>query len=163
MFARTSMVVVGMVGAFALGLTIGPQLDANRHVVAAPPGAAVPALDTAPASATAALPTRSAGPRLERVLPASSRPVQAQVQQLLNPGSDVAVAAKGFDNARELMTVAYAARNTEIPFLLLKHRVLTQRKSLAVAIRESKPELNEVAEVNRARAEAKAGLARLSS
>ena len=30
------------------------------------------------------------------------------------------------------MTVAYAARNTDIPFILLKHRVLEQRMSLAV-------------------------------
>jgi len=58
--------------------------------------------------------------------------------------------------------VAHAARNTEIPFILLKHRVLDQGMSLARAIRASKPELNEDAEVNRARADAKADLARIS-
>ena len=108
-------------------------------------------------------PARTAAPRLERVLPASAEPVQAQVKLLLNRGTDVRAAAKGFPNARELMTVAYAARNTDIPFVLLKHRVLNERQPLAVAIRDLKPELNEVAEVNRARAEAKADLARMSS
>ena len=73
------------------------------------------------------------------------------------------LAADGFHNARQFMTVAYAARNTEIPFVLLKHRVLTERMSLGRAIRESRPELDEAAEVTRARAEAKADLARISS
>ena len=61
------------------------------------------------------------------------------------------------------MTVAYAARNTDIPFVLLKHRVLTEQMSLARAIGASRPELDAAAEVNRARAEAKADLARISS
>ena len=162
MFDKTSVMVLGMAGAFALGLAVGPQLDANRlparkpvaAAPAAPPAATVKVVNTA---------TPPAAPRLERVLPATAKTVQRQVQGLLNEGADVRVAAAGFPNARELMTVAHAARNTEIPFILLKHRVLEERMSLARAIRESKPELNEVAEVNRARAAAKADLARISS
>ena len=61
------------------------------------------------------------------------------------------------------MTVAYAAKNTNIPFMVLKHRVLTEGKPLAAAIAEFKPELDEVAEANRARAEARADLARIQS
>jgi hypothetical protein len=156
------MVSLGLVGAFALGLTVGPQLNANRLSDAEARAAAVAA--TTPAVATeVAVPARTTPPRLERVLPATAKPVQEHVKQLLNRGTDVRRASQGFPNARELMTVAYAARNTDIPFILLKHRVLNERKSLAVAIREFKPELNEVAEVNRARAEARADLARLSS
>jgi hypothetical protein len=41
--------------------------------------------------------------------------------------------------------------------------VLTERMSLGRAIRESRPELNESAEVSRARAEAKADLARIQT
>ena len=104
------------------------------------------------------MPAGTTAPRLERVLPASAPPVQQRVKLLLNRGADVRRASEGFQNARELMTVAYAAKNTDIPFILLKHRVLNERKSLAVAIREFKPELNEVEEVNRARAEARAEL-----
>ena len=160
MFDKTSVMVLGMAGAFALGLAVGPQLDANRLAAPAPVAAAAPA---SPPVALVKASTSTAGPRLERVLPATAKTVQRQVQGLLNEGADVRVAAAGFPNARELMTVAHAARNTEIPFILLKHRVLEERMSLARAIRESKPELNEVAEVNRARAAAKADLARISS
>jgi len=159
MFDKTSVMVLGMAGAFALGLAVGPQLDANR-LPAPTPVATAPA---APAAEVAKTATPAAAPRLERVLPATAKAVQQQVRGLLNAGADTRVAAAGFSNARELMTVAHAARNTDIPFILLKHRVLDERMSLARAIRESKPELNEVAEVNRARADAKAALARLSS
>lgn len=162
MFDRTSFVALGMAGAFALGLAVGPQLNANRLAAPAPaaPTDAAPPAAAAPDDGTA---VRSAAPRLERVLPASAPPVQQQVKLLLNRGADVRAASKGFPNARELMTVAYAAKNTDIPFVLLKHRVLNERQPLAVAIRELKPELDEVAEVNRARAEAKADLARMPS
>ena len=161
MFDRTSMMVLGMAGAFALGLAVGPQLDANR-ITTSP----APTVTTAPAArleAAVNTPGSAAAPRLERVLAATAQPVQQHVKRLLNDGADVQLAAAGFSNARELMTVAHAARNTEIPFILLKHRVLDEGMSLARAIRASKPELNEVADVNRARADAKADLARISS
>lgn len=161
MFDKTSMVVLGMAGAFALGLAVGPQLDANRLGSPAPIAAAGAPASPPPAQVNAS--ASVAAPRLERVLPATAKAVHQQVRGLLNDGADVRVAAAGFPNARELMTVAHAARNTEIPFILLKHRVLDEHMSLARAIRASKPELNEVAEVNRARAAAKADLARISS
>lgn len=160
MFDKTSMMALGMAGAFALGLAVGPQLDANRI---APRVVAATAAPTAPPLAAASTAARTTAPRLERVLAATAKPVQQHVKGLLNAGSDPQLAAQGFSNARELMTVAYAARNTDIPFLLLKHRVLDERMSLARAIRASKPALNEMAEANRARAEAKANLARISS
>lgn len=161
MFDKTSMMVLGMAGAFALGLAVGPQLDANR--LASPSPIATAAL-AAPPGNTVTTAAAIAAPRLERVLPATAKVVQQQqVKGLLNHGADVRLAAAGFPNARELMTVAHAARNTDIPFILLKHRVLTEGMSLARAIRESKPELNEVSEVNRARADAKTDLARISS
>ncbi|MBP7776354.1 MAG: hypothetical protein KA371_04445 [Acidobacteria bacterium] len=170
MFARTSAVILGMVGAFALGLTLGPQINANRPAAAAPevvvrPDVAreLPARVTPATGGAVALNVRAEAPRLERVLPASARPVQQHMKRLLNDGADVEAAAEGFHNARELMTVAYAARNTDIPFVLLKHRVLTEQMSLARAIGASRPELDAAAEVNRARAEAKADLARISS
>lgn len=164
MFARTSIVaVLGMVGAFALGLTVGPQLDANR-ATASTPAVTAPAPAADDAVVERPLPARKiTTPKLERVLPAEAKPVQMQVKQILNRGTDVKVAAEGFQNARELMTVAHAAQNTEIPFVLLKHRVLTERKSLAAAIREFKPELDGPAEVSRATTQAKADLARISS
>ncbi len=164
MFARTSIVaILGMVGAFALGLTLGPQLDATRDSNS--PAVTAPAPEPEP-TVVAERPLqarRITAPKLERVLAAEAKPVQQHVKHILNRGTDVRVASEGFQNARELMTVAYAARNTDIPFVLLKHRVLTERKSLASAIREFKPELDETAEATRARANAVADLARLPS
>lgn len=162
MFARTSTIMLGLVGAFALGLTIGPQLSAPRTVATAPARHVAPDAP-APAAPAASAAPRTAAPRLERVLPASAPPVRQRVERLLADGTDVTVAVDGFHNARQLMTVAYAARNTEIPFVVLKQRVLTERMSLSRAIRESRPDLDETAEVTRARAEARADLARIAS
>src|SRR5262245_1643230 len=132
MFARTSMVIIGMVGAFALGMIVGPQINAQGDDA---PAAVVTAAPDAPVVTPEPVATvRPAASRLERVPPASAPAVKQQVKRLLNTGADVSMAAEGFGNARELMTVAYAARNTDIPFVLLKHRVLKQRMSLASAI-----------------------------
>jgi hypothetical protein len=161
-FTNASLVSIGLVGAVALGLSFGPSSGASG---AAPMDPVVSAA-TAPApevKVEAPLPSRPYPPRLERVPTASAKPVQEHVKGLLNRGADVRKAAEGFPNALQLMTVAHAARNTDIPFMVLKHRVLTEGKPLAAAIAELKPELNEVAEANRARAEARADLARLAS
>jgi hypothetical protein len=154
------MVALGMIGAFALGLTVGPQITANRNL------AVEPVVEAAPAPARAdsidlPAPPRAVTPQLRRVPAATAEPVQQRVKLLLNRGTDVRMAADGFANAYQLMTVAYAAKNTDIPFLVLKNRVLAERQPLAAAINEFRPELDEAAEVTRARAEARADLARL--
>ena len=161
MFDRTSRVVLGVVGAFALGVIAGAQLDRPSTPSMSQSLEAAPAAASAPAPATP--PSRARAVRLERVPPATAPAVQQHVKRLLNAGTNPELAAEGFGNARELMTVAYAARNTDIPFVLLKHRVLRERMSLASAIQQSRPELDEVAEVNRARAEARADLSRMAS
>jgi hypothetical protein len=48
MFDKTSMMVLGMAGAFALGLAVGPQLDANRLGSPAPPPAPLAAASEPP-------------------------------------------------------------------------------------------------------------------
>lgn len=161
MFDRTSRVVLGVVGAFALGVIAGAQLDRPSTPSMSQAVEAAPAAASAPAPATP--PSRARAVRLERVPPATAPAVQQHVKRLLNAGTNPELAAEGFGNARELMTVAYAARNTDIPFVLLKHRVLRERMSLASAIQQSRPELDEIAEVNRARAEARADLSRMAS
>lgn len=161
MFDRTSRVVLGVVGAFALGVIAGAQLDRPSTPSMSQSLEAAPAAASAPAPATP--PSRARAVRLERVPPATAPAVQQHVKRLLNAGTNPEMAAEGFGNARELMTVAYAARNTDIPFVLLKHRVLRERMSLASAIQQSRPELDEIAEVNRARAEARADLSRMAS
>ena len=69
------------------------------------------------------------------------------------------VAAEGFRSAEEFATVAHAARNTNLPFMVLKHRVLNEGRTLADAIHDSKPEIDGKAEVARAEAAAKSDIA----
>lgn len=157
--ATASMVSLGVAAAFGLGIAVGPRIDRSTEAVASV--VETPVAAAAPSAPATAAPVRAA--RLERVPTASAKPVQKHVKQLLNRGTDVEKAAEGFPNAYQLMTVAYAARNTDIPFVVLKHRVLTEGKPLATAIGELKPELDVTAEANRARAEARADLARLSN
>ena len=81
-----------------------------------------------------------------------------RVKTVLNRGADPEIAAADFRSAEQFMTVAHAARNTQVPFMLLKHRVLEEGQTLAAAIEQSKPELNAKDEVARAQAAARADL-----
>jgi hypothetical protein len=81
------------------------------------------------------------------------------MQPLLNKGADMNIASEGFRSAEQFATVAHAARNTEVPFMVLKHRVLDERQTLSAAIHASKPDLNAADEANRARAQAKGDFA----
>lgn len=166
MFARTSLAALGMVGAFALGLVVGPHFHAPDPSMtpAAPAIVSAPEPDPTPAPVKAARPKAAReSVRAERLPSTTSPAVQRNVIGLLNRGANPAMAADGFADSRELITVAHAARNTDIPFVLLKHRVLEQKMTLAAAINASRPDLDETAEANRARAEARADLAQLDN
>jgi hypothetical protein len=65
------------------------------------------------------------------------------------------VASEGFRDSEQFAAVAHASRNVDIPFMVLKHRVLEEGQTLAQAIHSSKPELNARMEAQRARAEAR--------
>jgi hypothetical protein len=69
------------------------------------------------------------------------------------------IASQEFKDGEQLAIVAHAARNTQIPFMVLKHRGLEEGKSLADAIQEFKPELDAKAEAARAKVEAKSDVA----
>ena len=72
-------------------------------------------------------------------IPVSAPELQARLKPLLNRGTDMTMAADGFTDAGEFAAVAHAARNTAVPFVVLKDRVLSEKKTLAAAIHESKP------------------------
>jgi hypothetical protein len=164
---KSLALAMGFVVAMALGVWVGPYLTDrapfNRdHKTAAQ--------DMAPAQApgrhAAARPTAATRESSRDAVPAvalSTPELQARLKPVLNKGTNMTIAADGFRSAEEFATVAHAARNTEVPFMVLKHRVLTEGKSLAKAIRESKPDVNANAEVRRARAEAKSDLNDLAS
>lgn len=164
-FGKGAAVVGGFVGAFALGVLTGPHIVDDgtvatfTHSVVSPadsPGS--PSTSRRPASATRVT-TRAATP----VIAPSTATLHEHLKPLLNKGTDMTIASQGFRTAEQFAMVAHAARNTDVPFVLLKHRVLNERKTLVAAIRESKPEINAEIEANRAIAEARSDLARLAS
>jgi len=153
-------VIVGVLAIAALGVWWGTTRMDRYTEVAAPPAAAVsPSAETAkprraPAPRTVA--TRHAekttiAPDVVPVLPATQPALQEQLKPVLNRGTRMAQAAEGFRDAEQFATVAHAARNTGVPFAVLKHRVLDERQTLARAIRASKPDLDAEHEVTRAR------------
>ena len=54
--------------------------------------------------------------------------MQARLKPVLSKGTDVQKAAEGFRDARQFATLAHAARNTQVPFVVLKHHVLNERE-----------------------------------
>ncbi|MGE4056358.1 MAG: hypothetical protein AB7F99_16320 [Vicinamibacterales bacterium] len=96
------------------------------------------------------------------VVTSSSPELHARLKPLLNRGADVRIAAADFEDAAQFAAVAHAARNTEIPFMLLKHRVLHDGMSLTDAIRSLRPDANAGVEAELAAAEAMVDLASLA-
>ena len=78
-------------------------------------------------------------------------------------GTKLPLAVEGFTSAEQFATLAHAARNTQVPFILLKHRVLTEGQSLEEAILASKPDIDARMEVNRARDEARSDMQALAT
>ncbi len=179
---KTSALAAGFVGAVALGVAIGPTVHDRWSSTPAPtstPSAVV--TESAPAppaararrSAPAASVVRSERQARQEArqalpdLPGSVKSVKVEVwdpelrnrvKAVLNPGTRMELAAADFETPREFVTVAHAARNTSVPFMVLKHRVVNEGRTLAEAIHESKPELDAKAEVARALAAAEADL-----
>lgn len=179
---RTSAAALGLVGGLALGAWIGSELTSGREV-AAPEPAAVTAQAPVeePAAAAPAKPkrvtrvARAAGaapaveapapesaPKLVMTIPVSAPELQEKMKPILARGTKVALAVEGFTDAEQFATIAHAARNTQVPFILLKHRVLTEGQSLEDAIRASKPDLDARSEVERAREAARNDIATLT-
>lgn len=166
-FGRTSVLVLGVLCGLALGIAGGTVVGLKLGQRASSE-IQVPATRNEPRSVAAGqnrrVAARRAIPRTAKaVIPVSAPELQKQLKPLLNKGSDMTLAARDFRDAEQFAAVAHAARNTNVPFVLLKHRVLNQGKTLAEAIRESKPDLNALAEANRARAEARSDLVALTT
>jgi hypothetical protein len=164
---KSLALAMGFVCAMALGVWVGPYVREhapfNRdHQTAAHETARPTPAPQAAAERSSAASARAAREAAPAVAP-SEPELQARLKPVLNRGTNMTIAAEGFRSAEEFATVAHAAKNTDVPFMVLKHRVLTEGKSLAKAIRESKPDINANAEVRRARAEARTDLQELES
>jgi hypothetical protein len=179
---KAGLLTAGLVGMFSLGVLTGPTIRHSWSTMNEPQATVAAPADE---SSTPA-PVKAERPRPRARTASSARPHEAvatkesaetantartipvsqwqpelrdRVKSVLNPGARLEIAAADFGDSEQFITVAHAARNTKVPFMVLKDRVVNQRQPLADAIREFKPELDAKAEVTRARAEARSDLA----
>jgi hypothetical protein len=151
--------IVGVLAVTALGVWWGPSLMDRDKEVTAPPAAVSPSAETAkprrapaPRATVAKKDTEKTtiAPDVVPTLPAMQPELHARLKPILSRGTRMELAAEGFRDAEQFATVAHAARNTGVPFAVLKHRVLEEKQTLARAIGESKPDLDAEHEVTRA-------------
>ena len=168
-FGRWLAFAVCLVAAMAVGIWMSPYIRGYQSAAAVQTvGAPAQGAET-PQSAKQAAHRRSARPRAADTtakatsISLSTPELHAQLKPLLNKGANMNVAAEDFRDAEQFAAVAHAARNTEIPFMVLKHRVVNERKPLATAIRELKPDVNAAVEAKRAQAEARSDIASLAT
>lgn len=160
---KTSLIAAGFTGSMALGVWMAPYVTdrgADTPVVtAAEPAvvAAAPAPASAPRASLAEREARETTARVAAVAP-SSPELQARLKPVFASGTDVEKAAAGFDSSEQFAVIAHLARNTGVPFVLLKHRVLDEGRSLTEALTMSNADVDARLEVNRARAAARADI-----
>jgi hypothetical protein len=166
---KASALTAGFLGAVALGIAIGPSLTHRDSTVTTAPAVeatqpeATPAPPRPVARAKKAKPSADTPTKPAATISLAAPELRERLKPVLNRGSNMDKATDGFRDAEQFATVAHAARNTNVPFVLLKHRVLNQGKSLATAIRESNPDLDAASEVARARTQARTDLASIAS
>jgi hypothetical protein len=182
---KTSAATLGLVGGIALGAWMGSEMTLlnGREVISPAPAivsvqpieeTAAPAIRSTPRRLTRVArpvpvpialdaPAPESAPKLVMTIPVSAPELHQRMKPVLARGTKLPLAVEGFSSAEQFATLAHAARNTQVPFILLKHRVLTEGQSLEAAIRASKPEVDARAEVARARSEAKTDIAAISN
>lgn len=180
---KTSAATLGLVGGLALGVWVGSEMTSNREVVTPEPAAVTataaeePAAPTTPAkakrvtratraglrAAVVNAPAPESAPKLVMTIPVSAPELHQRMKPVLARGTKLPLAIEGFTSAEQFATLAHAARNTQVPFILLKHRVLTEGQSLEDAIRASKPEIDAKTEALKAKGEARADILSLTS
>ena len=156
---KAALLTIGIAGALAIGI----GLSMNHRESTTPESATVANAPSAPiATERSTKPARPA----DAVTPVAMRPVspkspelEHRLKPLLNRGTNMELAAEGFKDWRDFATIAHASHNTQVPFVVLKHHVLKEGRTLESVISELKPDLDAKAEVSRAREEASADLA----
>ena len=178
-FGKTAAFTASFIGVFALGVWTGPYVvkstapDASAAVTheAAPAPVATAATARPASKSRDVVGTKGFAAKSDRAaefaplnssVGVSQPDLHSRLKPLLKSGANMEIAAEGFNSAEQFATVAHASQNTEVPFMLLKHRVLNEGDTLVAAIRKSKPEADAVVEVDRARAEARVDLSQLN-
>lgn len=159
--AKASLIAMGFVGSMALGVWMAPYVT-DRDTRASDTTAAItePSTDralAAPTRTTPASEARVAPTRISTVAP-SAPALHARLKPVLSSGTNIEMAAEGFNDSEQFATLAHLSRNTGVPFVLLKHRVLNEGRSMDEAVKMSKPDVDATLEIDRARAAARADL-----
>ena len=182
---KTSAATLGLVGGLALGAWIGSEMTLlnNRAVISAEPAAVTATAPEEPAApVTRAKPKRvirvpraasgavaantpapESAPKLVMTIPVSAPELHQRMKPVLARGTKLPIAVEGFTSAEQFAALAHAARNTQVPFILLKHRVLTEGQSLEEAIRASKPDIDAKTEALKAKGAARADILSLTT
>jgi hypothetical protein len=178
---KFSAATLGLVGGIVLGAWIGAEMTQLRDKTTPEPATVTtqaveePAAPTAPikpkrvtraarvaSGAAVDAPAPEAAPKLVMTIPVSAPELHARMKPVLARGTKLPLAIEGFTDAQQFATLAHAARNTQVPFILLKHRVLTEGQSLEDAIRASRPDIDARVEALRAMGEARADILSLT-
>jgi hypothetical protein len=156
---KATLLTIGLAGALAIGILA----IANHRESTTPDSATVADVPSAPIATER---STKAAPRADAVTAVAMRPVspkspelEHRVKPLLKKGTNMDVAAEGFKDWRDFATIAHASHNTQVPFMVLKHHVLNEGRTLESVISEFKPDLDAKAEASRAREEASQDLA----
>lgn len=176
MKGNTSAATLGLAGGLALGVWIGSEATSREVTSPEPAAVATKAVDEPAATAAPAKPKRvtraaraassaaveapapESAPKLVMTIPVSAPELHERMKPVLARGTKLSMAVEGFTDAEQFAAVAHASRNTQVPFILLKHRVLTEGRSLEDAIRASKPDIDARIEALRAKGMARADI-----
>ena len=156
---KTFALFVALLGAAAVGVVARPYIIHDRPAETVAVAPAIPAAEPRVAKAPSQPIAAARAAKVAEVTPL----LQDRVKPLLKHGTDMNMAAQGFSKAEDFAAVAHAANNCDIPFVLLKHRVLDEHMTLARAIETYRPMVAADVEANRARAEARSDVAATTS
>ena len=170
-WAKGIALVMAFVGAVALGVFIGPHVTHRDQTSTDMVSSTAPATTAAEQSEPKHGRTAHGPVRAKKPNPAKTAPAWTPAGAPGATPPEVPAAAPALhqrlkpllNSAEQFAAVAHAARNTDIPFMLLKDRTVNERKDLEEAIRELKPDANAVAEARTAREQAKADISALTT
>ena len=154
-FGKATLLTIGFAGAFAIGIGTGLSIAKHRESTT-PDSATVANVPAAPVAAERPTPPRAeAVPTMATWHVSPKTPeLEPLLKPLLNKGTNMDAAAEGFKHWKDFSTIAHASHNTQVPFMVLKHHVLNEGRTLESVISEFKPDLDAKAEASRARKQA---------
>jgi len=168
---KASALAGALFGSMIIGAWVGPYFadraqafgDGDIHLTSPPAEVPAPSTPAKPEAKTHAGRARaaaasSAAVQTPRILLDNPKLVR-RLKTMLTDGAKMNVVASGFRNSEDLAAAVHAARNTKVPFMVLKHEIVDEGRSLVAAIHVVKPTADASLEADLARSEARADLA----